>query len=281
MNTQNTFLACSLFFTLTACGGSGSSNMPEEEYVPQVSPKEAAWNKLSTEEKWASVGQGGDNYFVRLNTTVLGDHSLSFPEKDNLYKVKIEEQVIDIKNNNGISIVNSSLGQTEPSWKMFGGTGFSNNGQPSDRVGNLLSYIGSKHFTVGVVGLSGDNHHEYAFVEGNHTPINDIPVQDKVKYDVDVGYHIHSGNAFIQGQNHQTVNVDFGNHKVNAVFSLGSDEDAQNITLDADIKGNQFISADGAETRVKGGFFGDNAAEIGGIFHNQSVLGAFAGKQQN
>lgn len=103
-----------------------------------------------------------------------------------------------------------------------------------------------------------------AFFNGKETAASQVPSSGKVDY---------SGNFFSTtgGSNVRmgvaNLSADFGSKKL-----TGSASDLQ---LNANINGNKFESAAGAATTVKGGFFGVNAAEIGGMFQNGDTVGAF------
>lgn len=120
---------------------------------------------------------------------------------------------------------------------------------------------------------------DFAFFAGKSTDMAQMPQQGIVKYSVEAMGHTYHNNSVSQATIGKTdLTVDFSNKTLNGTFEREA-ERGGNVILNADIKGNQFSSKEGASTAVKGGFYGENAKEIGGVFQNENTIGAFIGKQ--
>ena len=59
--------------------------------------------------------------------------------------------------------------------------------------------------------------------------------------------------------------------------------DFRPITINATINGNAFSTANDAAVKSTGHFYGDNAREVGGVFHDstQSLVGSFGAIRSN
>ncbi|KMK50909.1 hypothetical protein RO21_09120 [[Actinobacillus] muris] len=122
----------------------------------------------------------------------------------------------------------------------------------------------------------------YIFVQGQPTPINEIPSSGSFKY---IGKAILSvpdktENKQIYSIHPATFDVNFSDKRL--VGSIGGSENGGNITFNADIEKNKIESGIGFDNvRVDGYFYGPNAAELGGTYIKPgSYSGTFGAKRQ-
>lgn len=171
-------------------------------------------------------------------------------------------------------------------WGMYAG-GLNGSSHTPAGISKILVSRSSDNVQVGVVsalGMSEDSKkighsQDFAFFAGKSTDMAQMPQQGIVKYSVEAMGHTYHNNSVSQATIGKTdLTVDFSNKTLNGTFEREA-ERGGNVILNADIKGNQFSSKEGASTAVKGGFYGENAKEIGGVFQNENTIGAFIGKQ--
>lgn len=259
---------------LSACsGGSGNTSMPDTSST-RTSANNSDAGIDEQKKKMASVGEGGSNYYVRLNTTAdpkKEQHSLSF-DTDNI-------RVITVK---GITFDLARVGSQD--WGIqFKGHYLDSNQTPKG-VNEAMVYNGSPNVTVGVLStknLDDTGYQNYAFFNGKFTDVAQMPVMGSATYQVSTAFRENQDSSVRSSvyRGPFNINVDFGTKKLDGVIER-EQKYGGNIVLKADIHGNRFQSASTEETQVKGGFFGDHAAEIGGIYHDTNTLGAFVGKKQ-
>lgn len=156
-----------------------------------------------------------------------------------------------------------------------------------DVIYSMGSY---NHVRYGRVRASNppDNLTDYHFYHGVKTPITNIPTTSKINY---VGHSIHDCHTCEYkdkgsfGTSQFTADFDqktlTGSVKNASIYDY-DDNRPYNITLNATISGNTFsgTSSDGVET--SGAFFGDQAQEIGGLYHDkdQKFKGVFGAIKQ-
>lgn len=263
---------------LAACGGGGGGDSPSTSSTPtgnSAAPQDYR-------EIMASVGRGGKDYYVRLNTDDpnFNRDSLSFPDAGDIRKIKIEGVEFDLR---GVRGVGTDI------WNMRSGGGGSiiNSAQQNlpENISRIATSADSENVVAGVVSfvdLPQRTYREYAFFNGNYTDTAQIPVSGKATYAVSAAYHQHAGTRHRQSISDRYDNIltaDFANKTLTGnIYISGSTP--QSFPIQAQIQGNRFESAESATQKTKGAFFGKNAAEIGGIFQDINTIGAFVGKRQ-
>lgn len=149
---------------------------------------------------------------------------------------------------------------------------------PADNIEGWVERF--NHMVIGAYGtLNSPELVGTAFIQGNITPIDNMPTtgiftyetpnRDSVVWDKIIGPN--ESETYQDGTGRFTV--DFGAKKLTGSVSgtdyqLGNRPDIhQTIELAADIKGNQFEGTKDDFT-FRGGFFGPNAEEMGGLFEH-------------
>lgn len=252
---MKSYLALVCVAALAACGGGGGGGTPTTQSTPtNNTPNQGSFGTATPQNA------SGKQFYSLKNSKA---DAVTF-DSGNIKKIKVEGVDIDLATIGG--------GHFNTDWRgNFGGIRSGNANAPAG-VSDWLVYNQSGNLVAGVVTKSGNN---YAFYNGKFTDAAQIPVSGTAVYN--------AGVVQFNGLGSQTLGssrftADFGAKKVTADIS----RDARyggNIAVNADIKGNKFASATGAATQVEGGFFGTNAAEIGGIFKAGETVGAFAGKK--
>ena len=142
--------------------------------------------------------------------------------------------------------------------------------QSSIKVGGNMQYS-----RFGIITPKADNVN-YVFYQGkNETAKNDMPTADGVKYQG--GATVIVNNQQFTGDSAFTVN--FASKTIDGEISNFNGN--SKIPLQARIDGNDFEGTHNG-TEVDGDFFGPQAAEMAGVFKNQSAgtFGAFGAKKQ-
>lgn len=115
-----------------------------------------------------------------------------------------------------------------------------------------------------------------AFYQGNNTEYEQMPQS---------GSAIYRGSAVVSdGQNINTqveahLKADFSAKQLNGALV---ENNIELMGIHANIRGSSFYSPDGMAVSTQGGFFGNNADEVSGVFYENSTSrrGAFAAKKQ-
>ncbi|WP_165010937.1 transferrin-binding protein-like solute binding protein [Neisseria yangbaofengii] len=246
------YLALLCVAALAACGGGGGGT-PTTQSTPTNTPNQTS----STEASPQNIS--GKQFYSSQNSKA---DAVTF-DNSNIKKIKINGVDIDLATIGGGNFNNDWRGN-------FGGIRSGNANAPAG-VSDWLVYNQSDNLVAGVITQEGNN---YAFYNGKFTDAEQIPAAGQSVYKAGVTYF--SGDRQVLSRT--DVTADFGAKKVTAEIKRDA-EFGGNIALNADIKGNKFASVTGAATQVEGGFFGANAAEIGGIFKAGETVGAFAGKK--
>lgn len=258
------YLALLCAGTLAACGGGGGSS-PSTQPTP------------TTPAITSGTTAGNQYYGWYYNLNNSKPNAVTF-DSSNIKKITVEGVEIDLAEVRGLAF--------NDDWhiRLGGGTsgisgGTSGINMPAD-VSSYIVYNKSDHLVVGALTKGGNN---YAFYNGKFTDAAQMPVSGKALYNVSIGYLTHSGVSDSHAWSSQTLThagltADFGAKKLTGEISRDA-EYGGNIAIDADITGSKFASTTGVAAQVEGGFFGPNAAEIGGIFRSGNSVGAFAGKK--
>lgn len=247
------YLALLCVAALAACGGGGGSgSTPTTQSTPTNTSNQTSSTTANPQNT------SGKQFYSSQNSKA---DAVAFDNND-IKKIKINGVDIDLATIGGGSFNNDWRGN-------FGGIRSGNANAPAS-VSDWLVYNQSDNLVAGVITQGGNN---YAFYNGKFTDAAQIPTTGTSVYKAGVTYF---GDRQVLSRT--DVTADFGAKKVTAQITRDA-AFGGNIALNADIKGNKFVSATDAATQVEGGFFGANAAEIGGIFKAGNTVGAFAGKK--
>ena len=124
--------------------------------------------------------------------------------------------------------------------------------------------------------LSGN---QYFFAQGNPTALAQIPTAGKVEYNGGAVYK-KDGDQYYSERTEMTATADFAN-KVIDINIKEKPNAVPGMNFGGKITGNSFAGeVNGIKTQ--GGFFGENAQEMGGLFTNEAdqSRGAFGGIKQ-
>lgn len=236
---------------LAACSSSGGSSSS----VSHHSSNTGSGNTAS-KPKPAPVASTGKQYVVLGS----GSHNLTFPEAAKIHKISVNGKTFDLAAANFGANFNDG-------WKTYGGGNRIGKAPPAG-LSEASVWTGSQNATAGVVTVA-DSGQRFGFFNGKFTDEKSLP-RGKVTYSADV-VSTRTGALYLSKSE---IHADFATKKLTATVSR------DNIALSADIKGNRFESAANAATKVQGGFFGSQAAEIAGVFQSGDVVGAFGGKKK-
>ncbi|MBF0783911.1 hypothetical protein E4T80_00245 [Muribacter muris] len=243
MKKQLSILACAVL--LSACGsssgGSSSNDAAPKASTPKPSVNQETPNKGVQNQNTASP-------FYSLN----GKGNIEFKDTNNIHQLTVNGQTIDLANIDGASV---------NGWKTEGFDFFVGGKRGSS---DISVYTSSPNVTVGIM-RSND---VFAFVNGKATDVSQLPTGV-------VTYNVKTNSATMSdfGIAHGKITANFADKTLSGTLT-------NDIKLNAKIDGNKFASENGAATQVKGGFFGENAKEIGGIYKTNERVGAFAGQAQ-
>lgn len=185
---------------------------------------------------------------------------------DNLKEIVIDGQKV--------AVDLSSYGMTVGTWTRLNG-GLSLNGQVFND-GTSATCCGKYQYTkVGYYNPKNSDNNYYFHV-GELS--KDVPTTGKVTY---TGDFLYKQNA--KDQNYiigtSTYQADFANKKFTGDLSQGS----LAIKMDGAISGNKITGLatanDKSTAQVSGGFYGPQAAELGGVMQGNTWNGVFAGKK--
>lgn len=153
------------------------------------------------------------------------------------------------------------------------------NGQWKDiRTTNYQGkYSGYAYTRFGVLNNKDNSSRLYQTFYQGDTPTANMPQNGTARY---VGTAAWVNNGRVETGLNSQFSVDFGNKNLSGKIS----DNANNaVNLQANITGNTFHSAIGADVETHGGFFGSNADELAGDFREQAgsgKIGAFGAKRQ-
>ena len=117
---------------------------------------------------------------------------------------------------------------------------------------------------------------QYFYAQGNPTVLAQIPTAGKVEYDGGAAYKKDGDNSQRTGM---TATADFANKVID--INIKKSRFVPDMKFGGKITGNSFAGeVNGIKTQ--GGFFGENAQEMGGLFTNEAdqSRGAFGGIKQ-
>lgn len=239
---------------LAACGSSGGSNTTTTTSTNTNRPTTSTTTTTTTNTT-AQTTTGGKNFFAKTSTG--GKMDIAFDGGSDIYQMTVNGVKVNLTGAYGSTINGGKV-------RTYGyGIGSGSKLQGIDAIHTSSE---TPNVVYGIMRTSTGN---AAFFNGKETAANQIPASGKVDY---AGQYVASAGAGNYRQGAVQLNADFGSKKL-----TGS---ASDFKFDANISGNKFESAAGAATSVKGGFFGVNAAQIGGVFQNGDTVGAFGAQKK-
>lgn len=253
-------LSIATILLLAACGGGGSDdNSPADPNnggsnnntpsVPKISSPAAPTNKVSGTYQ-------GKAYIIPVNGDTgkaenIGGNNIATPT---IGGQQIATEIPNISGGGRTFISNSNI--FGKSYRFFVVSG--RNELPNSRFG----YINE-----------GDK--DYIFSHGTLT--TNMPTSGTAKYNGEAVL----GRSASGTLGTANITADFGQKTLAGSITRSKDSDINfnQIDLNATISGNSF-SGDGA-VKTNGNFYGNNAAEVGGIFHDttQNLYGSFGAKR--
>ena len=176
-------LSIAVCTTLAACGGGGGGSSPSTDATSTTHPP-----AQSPQEIMASVGRGGSNHYVRINTTDtrFNRDSLSFPDTADIRKIRIEGVDVDLRGVRGATANNT--------WNIQIGQNI-NLGPGNPLPANIRQIAvseNSDNVVAGVLGfmdLPERTYRDYAFFNGRYTDPAQMPVSGKADYTVSAAYN--------------------------------------------------------------------------------------------
>lgn len=270
-----------LFISACSSGGGsgGEDNDNSQNSGASISspsqPNDKADNKL--------LGSG-DNYLANVNIAYLSPNPVKFNDPNKLSQITVEGKTFDL-------VKVSRDGVNSSGWlRVIGGNVVTGQDRLPDNV-RKVSVYSSDNLVVGLLSSNITEYwHEYAFINGKYTDMNDMP-KGKASYSVHVPMFSHTKNTVSDYSRSAKLDVDFDAKTLSGSIQTASFSDqpgsGDTINLNAKINGSHFSSEDNAPVTVKGGFFGPNASEIGGMFRTEETdkygtrkhMGVFAGKK--
>lgn len=246
MNTKNTLLVLALTSVLVACGSSSSQGSTPPKDKPH------AGNTGGENTGGGNTGNGStDNGVAEVEGIVLtgddGEPMLYYGVKsDNLNSITIK----------GVTMNLLPEGYTDNGFyvEKFG------SGEGKKIVsGNKYKYT---RFGVNDCDYCGDEDTEFGvFAQGKVT--KDMPTTGQATYAGDaIGGFAAEGGEFSTGTSY--VRVNFGNKEVVGKLGQWKNPHMPTLNFNAKISGSKFVG-----TGVKGGFFGPQAAEMGGAVNTK------------
>lgn len=255
---------------ISACGsGGGGSENPNPVNPSPETPKE-------------TISSEGKNYIANVNFTYLSQNPIQFNNSDKLSQITVEGKTFDL-------VEVSKDGISQSGWlRVIGGNIQTGRDNLPDQISKVSVYS-SDNLVVGLLSSNISKWHEYAFINGKYTDVHDMP-KGSATYSILVPMFSHTKHTVSDYSTRGKLNVNFDNKTVNGAIEVSNREENNNtpetLQLNAKINGSSFASEEQDPVILKGGFFGPNANEIGGIFRTKEVnnnksphIGAFAGKK--
>lgn len=269
MKTSVFIPALSVLLISACSSGGGSSENPNP-----VTP--------SSETSKETIRSEGKNYIANVNFTYLSQNPIQFNNPDKLSQITVEGKTFDL-------IEVSKDGISQSGWlRVIGGNIQTGRDNLPDKISKVSAYS-SDNLVVGLLSSDISNWHEYAFINGKYTDVRDMP-KGSATYTIQVPMFSHTEHTVSDYSTKGKLNVNFDNKTVNGAIEVSNREENnrsfETLKLNAKINGSSFASEEQDPVIVKGGFFGPNANEIGGIFRTKEInknmsphIGAFAGKK--
>ncbi len=267
---KKTLLVIAMSTVLAACGSSGSGTSGKVVDKPSQATGSAK-NKPADTNKPTDTNKPADTN-KPTDTNKLADTNkptdISKPTEN-------EKEVVGIANGNGftdnklIDIKGKDIKAITLKGRTFDlSEGYSEK-TSNGRLFGISSGYQYMHFTMNDGHKFNKDQNEsdlVLVVQGYATDVKDMPTEGRVTYS-GKAYGMDTETDLTEGE--VTIDVNFGQAKktVHGEFTRWGDEKfTKGISFDAKIEGNKFKG-----TNVNGLFFGDKAAEIGGIYDDHIV----------
>ena len=255
------FLAMLTAFTLSACGGGGSdvkTNQSVNQVIIYQTNKDGTALNFNQKPQTAAGNDG-----THFTTLKIGNRSIPL-DNGEIYQTRYGDKLILSEGDDYLSL---SFATT---YARFG--------------------------IAGIAGAIGQPDKLAFFYQGNPTPIADMEKQkgNNVKYTGDAiavrlgDYNIETMNGAEELANNifvgrTNLTVDFDEKKING--NIGNWQGygfANDVDIKADIKANTFTGTANSTGAVEGKFYGANAQNMAGAFHDKSqkLQGIFGGTKQ-
>lgn len=249
MNIKHTLSCLSLAVLLAACGGGGGGS------TPTTTPVNNAGGNTQQPGQPTQPAQSGITVLGAGKAAYTGQAAV-FNDAANIRKITVGGKTVDLV----------PAGTTfNNNWNIKGHGFVSGGNRFWDGVDSGIVSRNGQNVVAGFVRVNGQ---ATAFYNGNLS--SNVPSSGVVNYQTSLVTTNVNSESVSSGSG--VLAADFGSKQLTG--SLGS----QNIN--ANISGSTFQSAAGAATEIRGGFFGNNAAEIGGVVKNGDNIGAFVGTRQ-
>lgn len=238
--------------TLTACGGGDDSPVASQP-TPSVSPSANP-----------SANPNTQTPAVASNATYTG-------------------QVIKIDDNDRIAT--SNIGTNDINQLVVGNKSYTvgyagiNAGSFTNlKTAAYHNVASGSHMSYAKYGYYDDEQadSDYLYYQGQKTPVSAIPTTGSAVYTGRSLYVCDDCNEdVVIGTS--SFNVNFANKTLTGAIN----NTIANITLNANIAGNGFVGTTNDGTTTTGAFFGSNAQELSGVYHNnvREFAGAFGAKR--
>lgn len=267
MKLQTLGLSITTALLLAACGGGSSDNNTPADPQKPSNPQ-----KPSTPQK--------------PTTPPPGDNNVSGAYKGNVF-------VVPVGSMPGSLADASAIGSDDLAVLNANGKGFPlqpNNifsGSTTSLKGNItingqsykLFIVSGSNYANSKFGYLNDGNNDYIFSQGAYT--TNMPTSGSVTYQGDAAV----GRSAVANTAVSNFTADFGKKTLTGSITQAerSDVQFQPVNINATINGNAFSTADNATVRSTGHFYGDNAREVGGVFHDssQSLVGSFGAIRSN
>lgn len=260
MKLQTLGLGIATALLLAACGGGGDDAPADPQKPDSKTP-----SKPSTRQP--------------------GNNNVSSTYKGNVFVVpvgKMPGSLADAKatSSNSLTTLNANGKQLPlqphniPAGSMTSLKGVTINGQSYK-----LFIVSGSRYANSKFGYINNGNEDYIFSQGAYT--TNMPASGTVTYQGDAAV----GRSAVGNTAVSNFTADFGQKTLKGSITQTPDSNVhfQPVNINATINGNAFSTADNATVRSTGHFYGDNAREVGGVFHDssQSLVGSFGAIRSN
>ena len=266
MKLQTLGLSITTALLLAACGGGSSDNNTPADPQKPSNPQ-----KPSTPQK--------------PTTPPPGDNNVSGAYKGNVFVVPVGSMPGSLADaratgSNNLAVLNANGKQIALQLPgIFSGGMTSMKGATINGQSYKLFIVSGSNYANSKFGYLNDGNNDYIFSQGAYT--TNMPTSGTVTYQGDAAV----GRSAVANTAISSFTADFGKKTLTGSITQAarSDVQFQPVNINATINGNAFSTADNATVRSTGHFYGDNAREVGGVFHDssQSLVGSFGAIRSN
>ena len=259
MKLQSLGLSIATALLLAACGGGSDNNTPADPQKPgnntPTNPQQPGNNKVS--------GTYKGNVFVVPVGSMPGSLADARATGSNN---------LAVLNANGKQIALQLPG-------IFSGGMTSMKGATINGQSYKLFIASGSRYANSKFGYINNGNEDYIFSQGAYT--TNMPTSGTVTYQGDAAV----GRSAVANTAVSNFTADFGKKTLTGSITQAarSDVQFQPVNINATINGNAFSTANDAAVKSTGHFYGDNAREVGGVFHDstQSLVGSFGAIRSN